>query len=125
MSVSSNPVNWFEIPASDLKRAKAFYETVLGVDLELNRMGPLHMAWFPMAQNAPGAAGTLAQMEGYTPSHEGTLVYFSVQDIASTLGLAERHGGKTLMPKMPIGQHGHIAHFEDSEGNRLGIHMYP
>lgn len=125
MSEIGNPVNWFEIPANDLERAKAFYEAVLGVRLELNQMGPMQMAWFPMAQGGPGAAGTLAKMEGYTPSHEGTMVYFSVEDIDTTLGLAEQHGGKTLVPKMPIGEHGHIAHFEDSEGNRLGLHMHP
>lgn len=125
MSTSNNPVNWFEIPANDLARAKRFYETVLGIQLELNQMGPMEMAWFPMAQGGPGAAGTLVKMEGYTPSHDGTMVYFSVQDIDATLGLVEEHEGKTLVPKMPIGEHGHIAHCEDSEGNRLGLHMYP
>ena len=31
-------------------------------------------------------------------------------------------GGKTLMPKMGIGAYGFIAHFEDSEGNRVALH---
>jgi hypothetical protein len=31
-------------------------------------------------------------------------------------------GGKTLMPKMQIGDYGFIAHFEDSEGNRVALH---
>ena len=29
----SNPVNWFEIYVQDLDRAKAFYEAVLGIEL--------------------------------------------------------------------------------------------
>jgi hypothetical protein len=47
MTTSMNPVNWFEIPATDLDRAKAFYEYVLGVNLTLQDFGPLKMAWFP------------------------------------------------------------------------------
>ena len=36
------------------------------------------------------------------------------------LGKIGEAGGKTLMPRTSIGQHGFIAHFEDSEGNRVG-----
>ena len=32
-------------------------------------------------------------------------------------------GGKTLLPLTPIGEHGHIAYFEDSEGNRVALHQ--
>lgn len=50
MTDQSNPVNWFEIPVNDLERAKQFYETVFGLQLSLNEMGPMKMAWFPMTQ---------------------------------------------------------------------------
>jgi predicted enzyme related to lactoylglutathione lyase len=73
--MQQNPVVWFEIPVNDIKRATAFYERVLGVSLERNEMGGSEMAWFPMTQGGPGAAGTLIQGEGYTPSHNGSLVY--------------------------------------------------
>lgn len=123
-----NPVNWFEIPATDLNRAKAFYESALDTQLALNEMGPLKMAWFPMGEDmatTPGATGTLVQHESYTPSYEGTLVYFSVEDINATLAKIESAGGKTINPKMPIGQHGFVAHFEDTEGNRVALHQRP
>ncbi len=81
MSDQTNPVNWFEIPVNDLERAKQFYETVFGLQLSLNEMGPMKMAWFPMTQGSPGATGTLIKSEGYTPSHAGTLIYFTVTDI--------------------------------------------
>ena len=42
-----------------------------------------------------------------------------------TLEKINAGGGKTLMPRMDIGQHGFIAHFEDSEGNRVGLHESP
>lgn len=122
MAIHANPVNWFEIPASDLSRAKTFYETAFGYELTESEMGPNKMAWFPMEMDLFGAAGTLVQGEGYIPSKSGTVVYLQVADIESTLAKIVAAGGVTLMPKMSIGEHGHIAHFEDCEGNRVALH---
>ena len=125
MTDQTNPVNWFEIPVDDLERAKQFYETVFGFQLSLNTMGPRKMAWFPMTQGGPGATGTLMQCENYTPSHVGTLVYFSVPDIEGTLAKVNAHGGQTLIPRTGIGEYGYIAHFQDCEGNRVALHSMP
>ena len=122
MWTDNNPVNWFEIPATDLDRAKQFYEHIFSVELVLNEMGPLQMAWFPMAQNGSGATGTLIKAEAYTPSHEGSMVYFSVGDIDTILKKVEEKGGKIINPKFSIGEHGFVAHFQDSEGNRVALH---
>ena len=122
MDVQMNPVNWFEIPVNDLEKAKRFYQAVFGVELSVNQMGPSKMAWFPMKQGAAGAAGTLISSPGYTPSHAGTLVYFHVSDIEATLAKINANGGRTLMPKTGIGEHGFIAHFQDCEGNRVAVH---
>ena len=125
MPSHANPVNWFEIPVTDIARAKSFYENVLGVELTDSEMGPNRMAWFPMEMGAPGAAGTLIQGEGYTPSTQGSLVYLHVDKIETTLDAINDNGGKTLMPRVDIGQHGLIAHFEDSENNRVALHESP
>lgn len=117
-----NPVNWFEIPVSDLSRAVTFYERVLGSKLDLHDFGGLKMAWFPMSQDAPGAAGTLVKHEAYVPSYDGTLVYFSVPDIDETLRRIQSSGGKILNEKTSIGEYGFVAHFEDTEGNRVALH---
>lgn len=122
MSDAANPVNWFEIPVTDMARAKGFYEQVLSVELTPMEMGPASMAMFPHNPTTPNAGGTLLKSEGYTPSHAGSMVYFAVDDIEATLGRAAKKGGKTLVPKMAIGEHGFIGHFEDSEGNRIGLH---
>lgn len=122
MAEMTNPVNWFEIPTTDLNRAKAFYESVFDWELSLQEMGPLQMAWFPMSENGTGATGTLIKAESYKPSHSGTLVYFSVKDIESTLNKLTSNGGKVLNAKMSIGKHGFVAHFEDCEGNRVALH---
>jgi predicted enzyme related to lactoylglutathione lyase len=107
---------------TDLERAIKFYESVFGVKLSRNEMGPLKMAWFTWAEDAVGAAGSLVKADGYTPSHAGTLVYFTVDDIQDTLARIITGGGKALLPKMSIGEYGFIAHFEDSEGNRVALH---
>ena len=125
MPSHANPVNWFEIPVNDLAKAKTFYEKVLGVELIESEMGPNKMAWFPMEMGATGSAGTLIKGDGYKPSHDGSLVYINVDKIDPTLEAINNAGGKTLMPRMDIGQHGFIAHFEDTEGNRVALHEAP
>ena len=74
-------VSWFEIPVTDFSRAKSFYESVLGITLDENDIGGSKMGWFPWEQNAPGSAGAIIKHEAYTPSHAGTMVYLSVEDI--------------------------------------------
>jgi len=118
----ANAVNWFEIPVSDMDRAKKFYENVLGYELAINEMGPMQMAWFPMEQEGAGATGTLVKAEGYVPSHSGSMVYFSVEDIDGTLSKINSNGGSTLNPKTSIGEYGFIAHFTDCEGNKVALH---
>lgn len=122
MAKKMNPVHWFEISVKEIERARAFYEQVLGVALEVHELGPLTMAWFPMSPGAGGAMGSLVKADAYTPSHAGTMVYFSVQDIEATLELVRENGGTVLNPKTSIGDFGFVGHFEDCEGNRVGLH---
>ena len=71
-----------------------------------------------------GSGAMLTQGEGYTPSHEGALLYFAAPEkgLKKAVQVAEEKGIKVLMPFMDIGEHGFIAFLEDSEGNRIGIH---
>ena len=125
MNPKLNPGGWFEIPVTDMDRAKTFYEAAFGITLEEKEMGPVLMAWFPMNEdmNTYGAAGTLIKGDGYVPSKEGSLIYLNVTDIEETLGKITDAGGTTMQEKMDIGDYGYIAVFEDSEGNRVAIHM--
>lgn len=117
-----NAVNWFEIPVSDMDRAKGFYEKILDIEMTVTEMGPSVMGWFPGGPTEPGATGTLVKNEGYKPSQNGSLVYMPVEDIEGTLGKINSCGGSTLMPKTDIGEFGFIAHFKDCEGNRVALH---
>ncbi|WP_337881058.1 VOC family protein [Rheinheimera sp.] len=119
---SVNPVGWFEIPVVDLERACAFYQQVFLLQFERMQMGPSDMAMFPYDHQANGAAGALIKEAGYEPSISGTLVYFVADDVASTLERVKAAGGKVVLPKTAIGEHGFIGHFTDSEGNKVGLH---
>lgn len=117
-----NPVIWFEIPVVDMERGKAFYETVFGQKLAVVDMGPRQMAMFSMKMGVPGIGGALVKEETFVPSYAGSMVYFSVADITGTLDKVVANKGKMLIPKTPIGEYGFCAYFEDSEGNRIGLH---
>ncbi len=123
--MAAHMVNWFEIPVTDMARAKQFYESVFEVSLTDMEMGPSQLATFPMEQGGTGATGALMLSEFMTPSHTGSLVYFTIPSIEVTLEKINQAGGKTLMPLTGIGEHGHIAHFEDCEGNRVALHQAP
>lgn len=116
-----NPVTWFEIPVTDIVRAKEFYEHAFEYQLSFQEMKKMKMAQFPM-EDGSGISGSLVQATGYDPHLSGTIVYFSVDDIEKTLSRIQQKGGKQLIPKTSIGEYGYIAHFEDCEGNQIGLH---
>lgn len=119
---TSNLCNWFEIPCKDISNAMKFYEKSFDVKFTTEETGPQKMAMFPMMDKQPGSSGALVSGPTYSPSHLGTTIYFSVDDIESTLKKVTTAGGKILKPKTNIGKYGFYAHFEDTEGNRVGVH---
>jgi len=117
-----NALNWFEIPAADLRRATRFYEAVLGRKLKHETMGPQELAIFAYEQ--PGVGGCLVAGDGYAPAASGTVVYLGVEPgLDDALERVRRAGGKIALPKtvLPEGM-GVYAHVIDSEGNRVGLH---
>ncbi|MEL6812961.1 MAG: VOC family protein [Bacteroidota bacterium] len=118
-----NTFGWVEIPVSDMERAIAFYEKVMDVKLQPMDFGGLKMAWFPNNGQVYGATGTLIQQESYIPSKEGPLVYFTSEDVQQELDRIEAAGGSIYQPKTQISEeHGYMAVFIDSEGNRVALH---
>lgn len=118
-----NPVNWFEIAATDLERAKNFYTEVFQRPLQFVDFpdSPMYMM-YSEDQAAKGSGGAIVKSEGNTPSADGTIVYFTCEDVNNEAGRVESAGGKLLFPKMSIGEFGFIAQFIDTEGNRVGLH---
>ncbi len=124
--MKANLVGWFEIPVSDMDRARKFYEAVFDVVIHLEQFGDTKMGWFPFAEDpeARGAAGSLVwNPKYYRPSIDGTLIYFSSAEIEKELNKVEIAGGEILQRKTLIREDiGYMALFKDSEGNRIALH---
>lgn len=115
------PISWFEIPTTDFERARHFYEQVFSVELQLEETPEFKMGIFPHPN--PGVGGCITSGKNYQPSATGTLVYlYAGDDLALALARAVNLGGKVVLPKTSIGEHGYIALFNDSEGNTVGLH---
>jgi len=125
-TLKHNVVGWFEVPVADMDRAVKFYETVFDFKLQREQMGELDMAWFPWNMEAQGSPGSLVCLpDFYKPSQDGTLIYFTAHsgNLANELGKVEKAGGKVLMEKKQISEeHGFMALFLDTEGNRVAMH---
>ncbi len=68
-----NALNWFDVPVTNLDRATAFYNEILGTTLVRYSSPGIEGALFPV----PGLGGTLIQGEGFTPSYQGSIVYLN------------------------------------------------
>jgi len=119
----NNVANWFDIPVTDLQRAKDFYQNVLHVTFKDEEMGGYQLAIFNAEEGA--VSGMLVLGEYYQPSQTGTVVYFNGgADLSAPLDRVVLQGGTVLLPKTPIhdGDCGYFALFLDSEGNRVGLY---
>jgi predicted enzyme related to lactoylglutathione lyase len=102
----SNALNWFEIPVTDLARAKAFYARMLQVELRDETLGGLSMAILPYGNG--GVGGSLIVGEPHVPSTQGTIVYLGAgDDLPGTLNRAEAGGGKRARTRLgcDVGPH--------------------
>jgi len=121
MSNKKSWAAWFEIPVTDFDRAQQFYETVFDTQLEVNDFGPIKMGVFP---HTDVGCAICKNDEFYQPSSSGTIIYMDANpDLQVALDKIEDAGGKIIMGKKQISpDHGFMAVFIDSEGNRLALH---
>jgi len=124
MNATTNALNWFEIPATDINRAKTFYETIFGISMEQTSMMGMDMAMFPYEGGNGKASGCLCKSEYHTPSQHGSLIYLNANpDMNGILEKIGEAGGNVIMPKTLISAEvGHMAMFIDTEGNRVALH---
>jgi predicted enzyme related to lactoylglutathione lyase len=120
-----NAINWFEIPATDIERARKFYESIFSFEMpELDIGDGLKMALFPAESGTVG--GTIIQNDDwYKPSDtKGPLLYLNANpDLQKVLDRVEEAGGEIIIPKRLITEeNGYMAVIIDSEGNRVALH---
>jgi uncharacterized protein len=117
-----NALNWFEIPVKNFNKAKKFYETILGSEMQPMEAMGMKTAFFP-ADMENGIGGCIVEGQGYEPSKKGSLIYLNGgEDLSVPLSKVEKAGGKITLPKTSLGPNGFMAHFEDTEGNKVGLH---
>lgn len=118
-----NAINWFEIPVKNIGKAKKFYETILDTNMQVMEAMGMKTAFFPADLENGSIGGCLMEGQGYEPSPTGSLVYLNGgNDLSVPLSKVEGAGGKILLPKTAIGPNGFMAHFTDTEGNKVGLH---
>ena len=123
MSSSTNAINWFEIPATDILRAKAFYESIFEITMQEMEMPDMKYAMFPFDTKSAKVSGAIAKSSFHTPSSTGSIIYLNANpDLQIVLDRIEKAGGKITMPKTSIGGNGFMAFFIDSEGNGMALH---
>lgn len=123
-TLQSNPVIWFEFPATDLEWATEFYQTVFEVVLQITDVGLSRMALFPSEDSQAGAAGASAQRTGFELSTGGALVFFSVSTIEDVIASATEAGGEILMPQIELPGLGYTANIGDTEGNQIALYQH-
>ena len=119
----ANTIVWADIPVADLDRARKFYSAVLQADIEM-MPGMDSVALLPGDPMSGDVSGDLVKREDYPPGAGGVTIYFdSKGDPEGMIERAVTAGGKVLMPVTSMGEMvGSIGFFEDSEGNRIGVH---
>ena len=118
-------ISWFEIPTTQIDKAQAFYESVMGRAMHREAMGPAQGAVFAYDKSRDGVGGAL--MMGPTApakSSGGTLVYLDASpSLDDALARVVKAGGHIALPRqaLPPGM-GFFAHITDLDGNRVGLH---
>ena len=124
MTSKENSLNWFEIPAIDIARAKKFYEAIFDIKMDEQEMMGMKMAFFPYEDMNGKVSGGLVQGPMHKPSADGAKVYLNGNpDLSVALGKVEAAGGKVVMPKTKISDEiGYMGFFIDTEGNAGALH---
>lgn len=113
-------VNHVEIPVLDLEKAKMFFDSIFGWNMDITSMGPT----YGLVNIQDGASLGFPQKEKI--GEPGIQVIFGVENIEVTLKLIEENGGKIHKEKYLITPEiGHAAEFKDCFGTWLGLFSIP
>lgn len=110
-----NPVVHFEIGVADPSRSNAFYSELFEWRIQADDSG------YGLIDTGAGAGingGIMRQPQGVPPH---VTVYVGVDDLETYLERAEALGGRTVSPRMPVGERGAFALLADPDGNVIGL----
>src|ERR1700743_717711 len=107
LSAETNAITWFEIPVTDMKRAKKFYETVLDIkmvsakaeaDIEAMELFP------PLSGVSMGrpdvVSGSLIKANRLRPTGDGIMIYLNANpDLDKAIARIAPAGGTVILPR--------------------------
>jgi predicted enzyme related to lactoylglutathione lyase len=108
------PVVHFEIGVADPSKSKAFYAELFEWKIQLDDGYGLVDTGAATGING----GIMRTPPGVAPY---VTVYVGVEDLESYLERAEALGGKTIVPRMAVGEVGAFALLTDPGGNVIGL----
>jgi predicted enzyme related to lactoylglutathione lyase len=116
----------FEIPAEDVARAKNFYGSIFGWNLQDVQMGAGTYTTVQTAavddRQLPKEPGTInGGMMKRSPATPNPVITIQVDSIDDSLKKIEAGGGSAVTPRTEIQNMGWFAYFKDSEGNTMGL----
>jgi uncharacterized protein len=106
---------WNELQVHDVDAAKAFYETVLGIETETSDMGG-GVLYTTFQVQGRSVAGMMQIQKEWGPVPPHWDVYFGVEDTDATVERVKSLGGEVLVPAMDIPNVGRFAGLKDPQG---------
>ncbi len=93
----TNAITWFEIPVSDIDRARGFYENILASKL-IPYPGNEPSFIFPTKES--GVAGCIVHRPQQKPAADGTIVFLNADgQLNAAVDRAKSVGSKVLVPR--------------------------
>ena len=107
---------WYELLTRDAEAAKAFYDPVVGWDIQPRPAGELD---YRMIGTPAGNSGGVMQLTSEMTSGGAKplwLGYIGVDDVDATVAAVEQAGGRAMRPAFDIPDVGRIAMLADPQG---------
>jgi uncharacterized protein len=118
-----NSVGWFEIGTDDPEAAKRFYGELFGWSFAKDDSDDTMDYYMVTAPGAENATGGIMNTGGRFPNY--ATFYVVAEDVAATVGKAERLGAKVLLPPTTTPNGLVFAQVHDPAGNQIGIFKPP
>jgi predicted enzyme related to lactoylglutathione lyase len=109
---------WFEIPADDLPRAKAFYARLFG--WKIKKMPGTRIPYWHIDTGGGNDTPDGGMMDRQSPQHAITN-YVNVASVDKSAQKVTKLGGKIVMPKTPVAGMGYFVVCSDTENNMFAL----
>ena len=116
---SPNTCVWFEIPASDLERARAFYSAVLKRELSVREDGPNPMVAFTDMSDS-GVSGHIYPGKPAAAGAGPTVHLASPDGLDAAAERVRQNGGTVVSEPIPLPS-GLFFYATDPDGNSIGL----